>query len=81
VRSKPASFHSYNYVTAPVVLYSTPDSLKLSGFYKIDPAPETQKPNSCGAAGTLSEHSEPTRHMKKHSAIPGEFLNPFAKPA
>jgi hypothetical protein len=36
-----------------------PDSVKLSGFYKIDPAPETQKPNWCGTGGTLSERPGP----------------------
>jgi len=36
-----------------------PDSVKLSGFYKIDPGLERQKPNWCGAVVTLSEHPGP----------------------
>jgi hypothetical protein len=41
-----------------------PGGVKLSGFYKIDPALETQKPNWCGAVVTLSEHPEPPGSRK-----------------
>jgi hypothetical protein len=36
-----------------------PGGVKLSGFYKIDLAPETQQPNWCGVVGTLSDHPGP----------------------
>jgi hypothetical protein len=41
-----------------------PEKVKLSGFYKIDPIPKTQKTNWCGLVDTLLERPGPLERWK-----------------